>query len=41
MAENRDLDSFGVLASEAAEQDADESAGHEGEEGQAHRRIIP
>jgi hypothetical protein len=41
VAENRDLDIFGVLASEAAEHHADESAGHEVEEGQGRRRIIP
>jgi hypothetical protein len=41
VAENRDLDIFGVLASEAAEHHAGESAGHEVEEGQGRRRIIP
>jgi hypothetical protein len=37
----RDLDVFGMLASEAANQHADESACQEVEEGQGHRRIIP
>jgi hypothetical protein len=41
VAQHRDLDILGTLASQAPEQHADESAGHEVEEGQGHRRIIP
>jgi len=40
VAQHRDLDVFGVLAAEAANQHAHESACHEVEEGQGHRRII-
>jgi hypothetical protein len=40
MAQDRDLDVLGVLAAETSEQHADESARHEVEEGQGHRRII-
>jgi hypothetical protein len=40
VAQNRDLDVLGVLASEAPEEHADESACHEVEERQGHRRII-
>jgi hypothetical protein len=40
VAEHGDLDVFGVLASEAPKQHADEAACHEIEEGQGHRRII-
>jgi hypothetical protein len=41
MAEHRHLDVFGMLASDASKQHAEESARHEVEEGQGHRRIIP
>jgi hypothetical protein len=39
VAEHGDLDVLGVLASEAPKQHADESAYHDVEEGQGHRRI--
>jgi hypothetical protein len=39
LAEHGDLDVLGVLPSQAPEQHADESAGHE-VKGQGHRRII-
>jgi hypothetical protein len=41
VAQDGDLDVFGVLALEASEQHADESACHEVEEGQGHRPIVP
>ncbi len=40
VAEHRDLDVLGVLASHAFEQHAEGSARHEVEEGQGYRRII-
>jgi TIR domain len=40
VAEHRDLDVLGVLASQAPKQHANEPARHEVEEGQSHRRII-
>ncbi len=41
VAQDGDLDVLGVLAAEASEQHADESARHEVDEGQCHRPIVP
>jgi hypothetical protein len=39
--QQRHLDILGMLASQASKQHPDESARHEIEEAQSHRRIIP
>ncbi len=40
VAQHRDLDVLGALASEAPEQHTDESPRHEVEKGQGHRQIM-